>query len=104
MTGIMTGIPSDAPDNTETAGCGGKGRSCGKDGSPKGDSGGKGNSCSCGEIDSRGIDGTLTSGTGSAGSHSALEGPRELDLDKVGESAVLPTSSSKIESGGEESA
>ena len=24
MTGIMTGIPSDAPDNTETAGCSGR--------------------------------------------------------------------------------
>ena len=65
--------------------------------------GGKGNSRSHGESDSRGTDGALTSGTGSIGSHSRLEGPRELDSEEVGESTVLPTSSSKVESG-EESA
>ena len=68
-------------------------------------SGGKGNSRSCCENDSRGTDGALTSGMDSAGSHSGLEGPRELDPEEVGElkPAVLPTLSSKVDSG-EESA
>ena len=76
-----------------------EGCSCGKDGSTsitKGDSGGNGNSCSSGEGDSRGM--ALTSGHGivSAWSHSGLEGPRELDPEEVGESTVLPTSSSNV--------
>ena len=108
---VLASDDSDASDSSGRAGCSGKGRSLGKDGSTKSDSGGRGNSrsCgkgdsrSCGEGDSRGIDGDLTSGTASAGSHSGLEGPRELDPEEVGESTVLPKSSSKVDSG-EESA
>ena len=84
-----------ASDDTDASGS--RGRSRGKDGTIKGDSGVKGNSRSCGESDSRG-----TSGTESAGSHSGLEEPRELEPEEVGESTVLPTSSAKVDSGGEE--
>jgi hypothetical protein len=54
-----------------TAGCGGEGRST------KGDSGGVGIvgiSHTCDESDSRGTGSALNSDTGSAGSHSGLEG------------------------------
>ena len=90
---------TDASGSSGRTGSGGRGRSRGIDGTIKGDSGVKGNSRSCGESDSRG-----TSGTESAGSHSGLEEPRELDPEEVGESTILPTSSAKVDSGGEESA
>ena len=93
---VLASDDSDTSDSSGKAGGSGKGRSRGKDGSTKGDSSGKG--------DSRGTDRALASGTGSAGSHSGLEGPSELDPVETGESTVLPTSSSKAESGGEESA
>ena len=101
---VFASDDSDTSDSSGKAGGSGKGRSRGKDGSTKGDSSGKGDSRSCRGSYSRGTDRALASGTGSAGSHSGLEGPSELDPVETGESTVLPTSSSKAESGGEESA
>jgi hypothetical protein len=85
---VLASDDSDASDSSGRAGCSGKGhsRSCGR-GSSR--SCGESNSRSCGEGDSRGIDGDLTSGTGSAGSHSGLEGPRELDPEEVGTANVV---------------
>ena len=75
---MLASDDSDTSDSSGTVGCSGKGRS-------------------------RGKDGALTSGTGSAGSHSALEGPRKFDPDKGGKSTALPSSKIQVESG-EESA
>ena len=98
---VFASDDTDASGSSGRTGSGGRGCSCGKDGTIKGDSGVKGNSRSCGESDSHG-----TSGTESAGSLSGLEEPRELDPEEVGESTVLPTSTSsaRVDSGGEESA
>jgi hypothetical protein len=79
-----------------TDGSHGKGSS-GNDGSGR-----RGNSHGGG--DSTGTDGSygaLTLGMDRVGSHSRLEGPRELDSEDVGESTVLAMLSSKVESGGE---
>lgn len=99
---VLASDDSDVAGSSGRIDSGDKGGSGGNDGSTtKGDSGSKGNSRSGSESDSRGTDGVLISDTDSVGNHSGLEGPRELDPEEVGESTM---SSSKAESGGEESA